>query len=509
MEVTRVNRKKNELHQKQSPKTAASYTSRSSVHPALAYQRVKYAPSNQIDSSDIAVLQRTIGNRAVGQLLQMKIDEQPTLQRQAAPCPDRPEKEEEMQPMLQRQVEEDEEEMQPMLQRQVEEDEEEMQPMLQRQVEEDEEEMQPMLQRQVGAEREQTSAETREEIPVGLRTGVESLSGLDMSDVSVHRNSSKPAAVGALAYTQGRDIYVAPGQEKHLPHEAWHAVQQKQGRVHPNSSAQAAGIALNDDAHLEKEADRMGKMALQKTPTRTNTRRQTAHNDSIQKVEKKCPTNKTWRYGLPTSVKRTIIEVQAVVGETPDGAYGPKTCEAVKKYQKKLTAMGLYTDNIDGKWGPNTDAAHVQFATGNFAETYNCAGLAFKTYQYHGMTDTKSKLSAMTAKANCSQKCNPFQYKFWFWEYDVSLTHIPTSTTGPSQPDFHIVGGKTDSKGTGPSQVVSKNGKRPVKGPKPPASWYPTSAPARMNSHTDTIVPDYFKNRTNVKEKCYCSDSLP
>ncbi|MEM7041075.1 MAG: DUF4157 domain-containing protein [Bacteroidota bacterium] len=35
----------------------------------------------------------------------------------------------------------------------------------------------------------------------------------------------------AHAYDQGTDIHIGPGQEKHLPHEAWHVVQQKQGRV--------------------------------------------------------------------------------------------------------------------------------------------------------------------------------------------------------------------------------------------------------------------------------------
>ena len=29
----------------------------------------------------------------------------------------------------------------------------------------------------------------------------------------------------ALAYAQGSDIHLAPGQEQHLPHEAWHVVQ--------------------------------------------------------------------------------------------------------------------------------------------------------------------------------------------------------------------------------------------------------------------------------------------
>ena len=74
-------------------------------------------------------------------------------------------------------------------------------------------------------------------MPELLKGGIESLSGMDMSDVRVHANSSKPAEVGALAYAQGGDIHLGPGQEKHLPHEAWHVVQQREGRVQPTTSA--------------------------------------------------------------------------------------------------------------------------------------------------------------------------------------------------------------------------------------------------------------------------------
>ena len=38
-------------------------------------------------------------------------------------------------------------------------------------------------------------------------------------------NSGNPM-LSALAYTQGSDIHVGPGQEAALPHEAWHAVPQ-------------------------------------------------------------------------------------------------------------------------------------------------------------------------------------------------------------------------------------------------------------------------------------------
>jgi hypothetical protein len=97
-------------------------------------------------------------------------------------------------------------------------------------------------------------------LPDNLKTGIENLSGFSMDDVKVHYNSDKPAQLNALAYAQGNNIHVAAGQEKHLPHEAWHVVQQKQGRV--NATMQMKGIAINDDSALEKEADVMGRKAL-------------------------------------------------------------------------------------------------------------------------------------------------------------------------------------------------------------------------------------------------------
>jgi hypothetical protein len=93
-------------------------------------------------------------------------------------------------------------------------------------------------------------------LPDRLKTGIESLSGLAMDDVKVHYNSSKPLQLQALAYTQGTEIHVAPGEEQHLPHEAWHVVQQMQGRVQP--TIQLRGQAANNEVRLEQEAERMG-----------------------------------------------------------------------------------------------------------------------------------------------------------------------------------------------------------------------------------------------------------
>jgi hypothetical protein len=83
-----------------------------------------------------------------------------------------------------------------------------------------------------------------------------------MDDVKVHYNSPKPAQLNAHAYAQGTDIHVASGQEKHLPHEAWHVVQQKQGRVQPTVQMKG-NVAVNDDPGLEHEADAMGAKAVQ------------------------------------------------------------------------------------------------------------------------------------------------------------------------------------------------------------------------------------------------------
>lgn len=98
-------------------------------------------------------------------------------------------------------------------------------------------------------------------IPTRLKKGIEQLSGYNMDNVSVHYNSSKPSKMQALAYTQENHVYLAPGQEKHLGHELWHVVQQKQGRVMP--TAQINGLPVNDDAILEREADLFGNSPAQ------------------------------------------------------------------------------------------------------------------------------------------------------------------------------------------------------------------------------------------------------
>jgi hypothetical protein len=108
-------------------------------------------------------------------------------------------------------------------------------------------------------------------LPDDLKVAVEHLSGVSLDGVKVYYNSPEPSRRRALAYTRGAEIYVGPGQEKHLPHETWHAAQQRQGRVLPTARVGAA--VFNDDPGLEGEADLMG--------ARANAVRQRAVRDAV------------------------------------------------------------------------------------------------------------------------------------------------------------------------------------------------------------------------------------
>ena len=135
---------------------------------------------------------------------------------------------------------------------------------------------QPEQQDSLKATKDETPGAIGTGLPKDLKTSVENLSGHSMDDVDVHYDSDEPTKLNAKAYTQDTDIHLAPGQEEHLPHEAWHVVQQKQGKVKPTAQMlkRNAGIGkrvepeqnrvnINDEVALEKEADLMGMKALQ------------------------------------------------------------------------------------------------------------------------------------------------------------------------------------------------------------------------------------------------------
>lgn len=89
-------------------------------------------------------------------------------------------------------------------------------------------------------------------IPAPIKQRFEAASGFSLDDVRVHYNSDKPRRIGALAYTQGTQVHIGPGQQRYLTHELGHVVQQKAGFVRANASVH--GMPLNCDPQLERAA---------------------------------------------------------------------------------------------------------------------------------------------------------------------------------------------------------------------------------------------------------------
>ncbi|MBK6263411.1 DUF4157 domain-containing protein [Marivirga sp. S37H4] len=159
-------------------------------------------------------------------------------------------------------------------------------------------------------------------LPDNLKKGMENLSGMSLDDVKVYRNSDKPAQLQAHAYAQGTDIHLGPGKDKHLPHEAWHVVQKKQGRV-KSTFQMKRGVNVNDDVGLEKEADLKGDEALQfklQQPKTVQIKKQQIMVDEksqsykvVQRVWKKDEAGKTYWEGAWDTAR--------LMCKQPDGAY--------------------------------------------------------------------------------------------------------------------------------------------------------------------------------------------
>ncbi|WP_082434890.1 DUF4157 domain-containing protein [Pedobacter sp. Hv1] len=172
-------------------------------------------------------------------------------------------------------------------------------------------------------------------LPDHLKSGIENLSGYSLDDVKVHYNSNQPAQLQAHAYAQGTNIHLAVGQEKHLAHEAWHVVQQKQGRVKPTVQMKG-NVNVNDDAGLEKEADLMGAKAMAHTVA------------DVPLVSSKISSNTVQRERMQTRITGTTHLVHALHGSIFNGTQG--------KLLPHGTPIDVETsDKIRSRLGPNAE----------------------------------------------------------------------------------------------------------------------------------------------------------
>lgn len=164
-------------------------------------------------------------------------------------------------------------------------------------------------------------------LPNQLKAGIESLSGMSMDSVKVHYNSDKPAQLNAHAYAQGTDIHVAPGQEQHLPHEAWHVVQQAQGRVQPTT--QMKGTSVNDDVGLETEADVMGAKAIAAVAQKIAQTDSNVNSNALQRMEVAQLESQLWGWKTPGPKDSDVNEALRDIASDLDGkgwAMGAGTC---------------------------------------------------------------------------------------------------------------------------------------------------------------------------------------
>lgn len=199
-----------------------------------------------------------------------------------------------------------------------------------------------------------TMAPNRTGLPDTLKAGVEAMSGMSLDHVRVHRNSARPAQLNAHAYAQGSDIHLAPGQERHLPHEAWHVVQQAQGRVKPTMQMKG-DVPVNDEEHLEHEADVMGARAMagvaQRAPVEDEELQRVART-TVQRAASTAHRPVIQRAGVKAEMKAGEASFNEFINET--AAIGTKRNEVATAIYNQYKPLALGKRNLFSEKVPHT-----------------------------------------------------------------------------------------------------------------------------------------------------------
>lgn len=273
------------------------------------------------------------------------------------------------------------------------------------------------------------SNENNAGLPAPLKSGIESLSGYSMDNVKVHFNSDKPAQLQAHAYTQGSDIHLASGQEKYLPHEAWHVVQQKQGRVKPTTQLKSSQL-VNDDTSLEREADIMGARAAtlghqEKTGLSNPLTSRPAAGNSSSPVQLKANEMTTSSHAYPSMKEEIAAQYKQPDGRLDELWNSEDLNRRINKYQSgglpyhsKAKLSTLDSKDIK-KRPPNPDCVSIHGEIGSLEASLR-AGVTDKPYDGGHLI----AFNFMAAKANDYQNVAPQGKKlnngpFSLWEDKV------------------------------------------------------------------------------------------
>jgi len=394
-------------------------------------------------------------------------------------------------------------------------------------------------------------------IPNSDRRFFESRFGYDFSQVRIHTDSKAGKAarsVNALAYTMGSDVVFGDGQyrpgtesgRKLLVHELAHVIQQGtagtpslQRRKVPGPTPAGATCPIAIDSPMHVDTDvlfSLGSSTLMSTAIadissfvgRWNAagankfvrvdgyasvyegERQLQPTDPLavwalscdraMNVEQELMTPSSGALGIPGSFIAVFAQ-----GETGEGTSEPPHTRARISAEipaRATVPLGTACLNCPFFCGYKTKPL----------DTYNCAGLAFRTYLDHTLSETKQVLT-LGSDVSCGIPCDQVgMIKFWMWEYDGRLEDSSGSVLRYFPRDFHMVGGPTagDPLPKDSAGFYSKNHHRKVYGPgtapsfRPPAKEQATSNDELERKETDNKGNPIYWVRYNLKESCYC-----
>lgn len=192
------------------------------------------------------------------------------------------------------------------------------------------------------------------------------------------------------------------------------------------------------------------------------------------------------------------------------GRYNPEHREGQRLLAHELTHVVQQTSGrLSRKIQRRTlCSAYPGYNSSVDLRTYNCAGLALRTYSYTSPPSAvydEINANFTNPRSPQSGSC-PFGVTFRLWEYDLGFEDDAGATVGSSAADFHIVGG------TDPTQILSKNGARKVYGPAAGTSFRPAARERALSndpSETPLNAPNgrpLFKVRSNFSEQLTCAD---
>ena len=252
-------------------------------------------------------------------------------------------------------------------------------------------------------------------LPDNLKFGMETISGISLDDVKVNYNSDKPSALGAHAFARGNEIHLGGGQEKHLSHEAWHVVQQKQGRV--NSTQEINGTSINDDSALESEATKMGAKALSSSgvvnqnslvsSSSANTNVAQLAEDGQQEEEKKGFFGKAWdatKSGASTAWDATKSGASTAWDATKSGASSAK--EWAKNNKGDAAAKGAQAITSATSFGLKKagDVAGAGISSGVGGLIGGSYGMAKGAYDFNESRTNKNNLQESLGEAKTDEE---------------------------------------------------------------------------------------------------------